>query len=467
MIEKYPEATITDKTYFELEAIFKKYGGSGLPMFSEEPWADLNSKYDKGTIREALIIYIMENQCPFPYKDIEKQEVADLFNKLRRSDYKKFIEEAPIKKVDDIELRAMYKYPEETYSFERDGCLVIKSGHQYNRGSDYFQQMNRYDCGTWNLPSPIEAWKDWKGLKRILGPVWRMDKTKLDKEKYIAGVRLGLYNATQFKPPVARAMYNLFKAETVFDMSCGWGDRLFGFYTSTASQYYGCDPNEATYEKYLEQAIAYEAILGNDNPKVIKRKDHFIVKGVKKVAIYNLPAEDVNYDLIPEIDLMFSSPPYFATEKYAETGNKEDQSWFRYNSHKAWQEDFLYNVLDKVKSRLAPNGTIAVNIIDGSVGPDRQYICEPMIEYMDKNGLAYKGQMGMTMAQRPNTVLQRYVQRGEDETPEDYTARLAVLEKKLVAEIPYIEPIYVFSNGDYKLDMSMLDEHLDVDDLFE
>ena len=466
MVEKYPDATISDETYFELESIFKKHDSRGLPIFSQEPWADLNSKYHKHTIREALQIYILENESPFPYKRIQKEEVVDLFNKLRRSDYKSYIREAKLKKVEEVELKAFYKYPEENYSFENDGCLLIQSGHQYNRGSDYFQQENRYDCGTWSIPSPIDSWRTWKGLKRILGPVWRMDKNKLDEAKYIAGIRLGLYNATQFKPPVARAMYNLFKARTVMDMSCGWGDRLFGFYTSTAEEYYGCDPNEATYKQYMEQCRVYESIL-DGNCKITEYKDHFVCEGAKKVTIWNLPAEDLDYSQIPEIDLMFSSPPYFATEKYAESGNKEQQSWFRYDGHKAWQEDFLYNVLGKVQSRLSPNGTMAVNIIDGSVKGARQYICEPMIDHMKTQGIDYKGQIGMTLAQRPNTVLQRYITRKDGETPEEHTARVAILEKKVVSEIPYIEPIYVFSNGDYKLDGSMLNEHMDVDDLFE
>ena len=36
-------------------------------------------------------------------------------------------------------------------------------------------------------------------------------------------------------------------AKTVLDTSCGWGDRLAGFFASDAEEYYGCDPNPNTY----------------------------------------------------------------------------------------------------------------------------------------------------------------------------------------------------------------------------
>ncbi len=42
-------------------------------------------------------------------------------------------------------------------------------------------------------------------------------------------------------------------AKRVLDTSCGWGDRLAGFFASDAEEYYGCDPNPNTYQRYQEQ----------------------------------------------------------------------------------------------------------------------------------------------------------------------------------------------------------------------
>ena len=38
--------------------------------------------------------------------------------------------------------------------------------------------------------------------------------------------RLGTYIATQFKPIVAKTIYDMSDAKTVLDTSMGWGDRL-------------------------------------------------------------------------------------------------------------------------------------------------------------------------------------------------------------------------------------------------
>ena len=42
----------------------------------------------------------------------------------------------------------------------------------------------------------------------------------------IESFRLGTYIATQFKPVVAKAIYQMTNAKRVLDTSCGWGDRL-------------------------------------------------------------------------------------------------------------------------------------------------------------------------------------------------------------------------------------------------
>ena len=55
----------------------------------------------------------------------------------------------------------------------------------------------------------------------------------------MSAFRLGTYIATQFKPVVAKTIYDMTKANTVLDTSCGWGDRLAGFFSSNATEYYG------------------------------------------------------------------------------------------------------------------------------------------------------------------------------------------------------------------------------------
>ena len=86
---------------------------------------------------------------------------------------------------------------------------------------------------------------------------------ELSEKSYISAFRLGTYIATQFKPVVAKAIYDITNAKTVLDTSCGWGDRLAGFFASDAEEYYGCDPNPNTYQRYQEQISSYNKLLLN------------------------------------------------------------------------------------------------------------------------------------------------------------------------------------------------------------
>ena len=71
--------------------------------------------------------------------------------------------------------------------------------------------------------------------------IWRgiNSERHLREGTYMSAFRLGTYIATQFKPVVAKTIYDMTKANTVLDPSCGWGDRLAGFFASNATEYYG------------------------------------------------------------------------------------------------------------------------------------------------------------------------------------------------------------------------------------
>ena len=124
----------------------------------------------------------------------------------------------------------------------------------------------RLECGSYGFRAPKEVWENGSAydIWKCFGPIWRgindVQKVmiegkeelmggKLDEKSYMSAFRLGTYIATQFKPVVAKAIYDITEAKTVLDTSCGWGDRLAGFFASDAEEYYGCDPNPNTYQK--------------------------------------------------------------------------------------------------------------------------------------------------------------------------------------------------------------------------
>ena len=91
MKEKYKESTISKNDYTIISSILSKHMKDGLPQFNKHDWKLLNKDYPKDILREAFIIFIIENECRFPYKIIQYNEVINLFNKLKSTSYNEFI----------------------------------------------------------------------------------------------------------------------------------------------------------------------------------------------------------------------------------------------------------------------------------------------------------------------------------------------------------------------------------------
>jgi len=171
-------------------------------------------------------------------------------------------------------------------------------------------------------------------------------------------------------------------AKRVLDTSCGWGDRLAGFFTSDAEEYIGCDPNPNTYKKYMKQIEMYNSFL----PKP------------KKVTIYRCGAEDLPWDKIDNIDCAFTSPPYFSTEEYNKGGeHEEDQSWHKFNEYQKWRDDFYLPVAQKSFER---SKHMFVNIMDPKIKGKRYRSCDELVDSLKDN---FVGQIGMRIMQRPKS----------------------------------------------------------------
>jgi hypothetical protein len=230
----------------------------------------------------------------------------------------------------------------------------------------------------------------------------------LDEGSFRDSFRLGTYTATQFKPSVAKALYEKHDAVNVLDTSCGWGDRLAGFYATPSTKLYvGCDPNPDVFEVYKKQCLEYEKMLGG-KPQLIESENYFECIGKKTVKIWNLPSEDVDWNLyVDTFDFYFTSPPYFETEKYAsDTDKVSNQSWSRYDSFNGWKYDFFFKVTEMVWKTIKDNGYMMINIIEPrNKGSKRLPLCDDMVDYFGSfEGSHYIGKIGMRMMARPNAA---------------------------------------------------------------
>ena len=370
-----------------------------LPILDNKTFESMNAEYGKEEMRKNLADYIATERPVFPLTEISYNDMRENFYNLQKFDTSTIC--IPKEQVDK---EVFEKYDDYEYPYSKYGLGLINGSSTFNKVSNYFMQDLRLECGSYGFRAPKEVWENGTAydIWKCLGPIWRgindvkltkvkdLDGTETEKllggsltpECIIESFRLGTYIATQFKPVVAKAIYQMTNAKRVLDTSCGWGDRLAGFFTSDAEEYIGCDPNPNTFKQYLKQVEVYNSFLSKP----------------KKVTLYNCGAEDLPWDKIDNIDCAFTSPPYFSTERYNEGGEKEEnQSWFKFDEYSKWRDDFYLPVAQKSFER---SKHMFVNIMDPNIKNKRYYSSDELVDSLKDN---FVGQIGMRIMQRPKS----------------------------------------------------------------
>lgn len=386
-----------------LNILRSKADRKGIPTLNKQEWKDLNKKYDKETIIESLIDYVSTYKPLPPILPVSEQDMISSFYALQKQSYEKFY--LPQNEVKD---KVMEKYDDYKFPFDKHGLGVIQMGNKHLDLSNYFNQTLRMECDTYGFRSAHYRWKNAQDLRPIMLALWRLGNDQLCEKSFVVAFRVATYIATQFKPHVAKTVYDMTNSKVIFDSSCGWGDRLAGFFTSNATEYYGCDPNPETFEMYYKQCETYMKLLGEECSK--ERNPYFIRFRSKKknVHILRCAAEDFDYNLIKgRIDCAFTSPPYYSTELYNNFGlHEEDQSWFRYKTYEDWRDGFFLPVNEKTFESLKDGGIQIVNIQDPTVNRQRYHASDDLIEHItNKYGTSkFLGNLGMRIMQRPKNV---------------------------------------------------------------
>jgi len=427
------------------DELYDYYGGhlsDGRPILNSSEFKYVTDKYGKDIARETLAHYIHNNRTEYPIKDIGYDRMSKTFHKLRTSSYFE-----TITPVENFENGIIEKYEYE-YDFDTYGLGVIDAPATFNPASDYFMNKLRARCSSVTHDGPAVVWEEGSVRKiwQAFGAIWRgVNNCHFDEEgkvisgdltndTYLTAFRLGTYLATQFKPNVARTIYEMCDAKKVLDTSMGWGDRLCGFMTSNAKEYVGCDPNPNTFKNYKIMAKEYSKLVGDEIISVVDEDDYYKQIGTKKtVTVYRSGAENIPWNDVNEIDCAFTSPPYFSTEKYNEGGDKEeDQSWSKFKEYESWRDDFYLPVAKNSFDALSDNGFLLVNIMDPRIHGKRYHSGDELVNSMKDD---FVGQVGMRIMQRPHGKMKF--------TPEE----LREYMKKT-----YIENVWVFSKGS-KLDL--------------
>ena len=389
----------------------------------EKEWTFVKGYFEKEDVRESLAKVAMT--YPMPTMEMTEEDCRRDFNKLKGTWVYDILKEGEW----FARSEAGYEWPL-TYraGLSRGKQWYFARNNTGNKASNYFQQENRWSVESSGYPGPKRTWETFDFMKGLMGAAYSLKLDKIDRSILRTMIGLRKYICSQFKPNVAKAMYDLFKAKNIMDFSMGWGDRLAGFYASMNTELYvGVDPRKENHPIYRKQADYYDSLLT-------------MFETPKKVDFYCEAAEDFYYDGYDDtFDIIFTSPPYFNIERY---GNDDNQSWVRYKDIDSWNNQFLQKSLDNMLTTLKSGGKLCVNISDvNAVSKGKKWlkICDPMNEFIDEYGdMEYKGCIGMEMARRPNS--------GGAGTAKDTNqfkeSTLDLVEK--TKDIRFCEPIWIW-----------------------
>ena len=222
---------------------------------------------------------------------------------------------------------------------------IIQTMHCLRLAWNYFPHWVEVQCGSSKMP-PMGYFNDDTMLKGIIRKTWiwqlNYGRNRFTENRFRQCLKLyqGSQGVSNFRPTAAKVIYEKFGGETIWDMSCGWGGRLLGFLASSNTKHYiGTEPSSKTYDGLMEM------------------KKDFSYLG-KQVDIYKLGSEVY----VPEkesLDLCFTSPPYFDTEKYSD---EDTQSYKKFPSEDKWVDGFLRKTIDNCYYGLKKNGYMLMNI---------------------------------------------------------------------------------------------------------
>lgn len=361
----------------------------GEIYLSQEEIRSLTDTHDVEDLIQVLGEIV--DQLPFPYTEYTKQETEADFNALKNTHLEIIKGEWTSHRMSD---NLSPLYCGESIRLPKTKNIGAKVSNQFTEKLRLATPHARYK--SW-----VDLWgakrKYW--LKYFFNP--KMHTKDLSQKNLKQGLT-GQYSCSQFKPLIAKSIYDSFKAKKVLDFSAGWGDRLVGFMASNAESYVGIDPNTKLHEPYQQ---------------IIKYCDD----KTKKVSTYCSPAELFDFSTV-EYDFVFTSPPYFDLERYSD---EDTQSWKQYKDFDIWLENFLFLTLTNLWKNLKQGGRVIVNISDIYSQGETKEICQPMIEHMESLGATYEGVIGYEMSHRSSASVDR-------------------------VELPFCEPMFVWSKGTTK-----------------
>ena len=214
--------------------------------------------------------------------------------------------------------------------------------------------------------------------------------------------------AVNFPPLTAKYLYERYTEHikeqdviNIYDPSSGWGGRILGAMSVRDDRnvhYIGTDPNtDHTIEELGITKYEYLANFFNEN------KYGSLFPHNHTYEVYQLGSEEIKTNqqfqtYRGKLDLVFTSPPYFAKEAYSED---EEQSYKKFPEYQSWVDGFLRPTLETCIEYLKPNRYLLWNIADAKFGPDMLPLEEDSNKILREHGMEFVEVVKMTLAWMP------------------------------------------------------------------
>jgi hypothetical protein len=199
------------------------------------------------------------------------------------------------------------------------------------------------------MNSPLQTFEN--DIKKVLKKMNQMGHgTTPSGMRKTLRIMTGSQGVSNFRPTAAHAIYNRFLPDggTTWDMSGGYGGRLLGAIKSQIN-YIATEPATETV-KGLKEIIKDWSHISN----IFRKVPHFEI--VQKGSEDFLPDKE-------SLDLCFTSPPYFNTEKYSD---EETQSYIKFPTKDKWTDGFLRKTIQNCHYGLKQNRYMLINIANVS-----------------------------------------------------------------------------------------------------
>jgi 16S rRNA G966 N2-methylase RsmD len=312
----------------------------------------------------------------FPYKRSFLPPASELFRRLR---------EVPLTRIQRVRCKDWF-YPGGPPGTTLEIEIREDAYDVCDSMMDIFTEEVRVASRVMTRASPLETW-EWliredpaRLVSTALAHVPAISPGNIVEYLLREAVYSQCWECTQFKPSLARAVWEFCAKEANVDISkarlldpcAGWGDRFAGALSLGFREYVGIDPNPLLHP-------CYAAARAQLDP----------ASAMGAVRFVCLPFEDAaGQESSESFDVCFTSPPFGTYELY-ETGSREAAAKQCNVSHHPdrWMKEWLLPSVRSMLHLLRPGGILALHLSDTSAATP----CGPLVRLLAKEGVTLRG----------------------------------------------------------------------------